>query len=142
MFEQKLFPLTAVTKRLKLQRCWGGKGLGGSIVEPPWKQTREIGTAWLKVQSRRYARLIRSGFTANCKRLRWQETCNGTPAPCLWRNGGGKPFVQGGTHTHTPWHLTHFTQNRRLNKEQDSTWDGCPSMSIMFRQCWIDFGSA
>ena len=36
-------------------------------------------------KNRRYARLIKSGFTANCKRLRWQETCNGTPAPCVWK---------------------------------------------------------
>ena len=71
---------TAAHERLKTAE---EKRFRGSIVEPPWKQTREIGTARAKVQnSRRYARLIRSGFTANCKRLRWQETCNGTPAPC------------------------------------------------------------
>ena len=64
--------------------CWSavGKGLG----EVSWNHhgsKQESGTAWAKVQnSRRYARLIRYGFTANCKRLRWQETCNGTPAPC------------------------------------------------------------
>ena len=59
------------------------KGLGGSIVEPPWKQTKEIGIAWAKVQnSRRYARLITSPLHENM--------------------GSGKdPQVQGVTHTHT-----------------------------------------
>ena len=86
----------------------GGKRFRGGIVEPPWKQTREIGTARAKVQnSRRYARLIRSGFTANCKRLRWQETCNGTPAPCDLKVEKKQKLLvtEVDTHTHESTHM-------------------------------------
>ena len=36
-------------KRLQVS---DGKRFRGGIVEPPWKQTREIGTAWSKVKRR------------------------------------------------------------------------------------------
>ena len=57
----------------------------GGIMEPPWKQTGEIGTAWAKVQNcRRYvSRASSTHITGNVQRLRWSLTARiPTATPC------------------------------------------------------------
>ena len=52
-FNKMVFALDC-GKRTAAQRLQvgGGRKFRGGIVEPPWKQTREIGTAWSKVKRR------------------------------------------------------------------------------------------
>ena len=84
MFQQCFFCTSAVHERAAAE-SGRRKGLGGSIVEPAWKQTKEIGTAWAKVQNcRRYvSRASSTHITGNVQRLRWSLTARIPSDPLL-----------------------------------------------------------